>query len=478
MNKSLYDFGIFFLGLTVACILLQNTVQFLVGVQLYTEASFVAWFLVANIVSLIGILFLLKYYYYRKYWSAYYMGMISTVASFCYVVILFIMLLSRASNNYYIYVLLISLFIGIVYALTLVFSGTGKKIWLKIAGTYMFVIYLMLMLTIAWPLISKDVQFNSILAKIAQWVSLVGSLISIPFIIHFFSETKILDIESPAPINESLKNTLITVKTLTLIAALVTGIMVATESYSSIYWGNKNFENAKKLARLFEARTFVNRNGDTLFYHLLMPLNFDPKKKYPLLISLPYGGGTDKIRQIEGAAAAELLSTDVNRKKYPAFLFVPNCPAGSGWGGIPNYPSADSLVYDAITSLDTVFPIDAKKRYVTGISKGGYGSWHFICTRPDLFAAAIPVCGGEDPKLASRIVNVAVWAFHGAKDQNAPVTGSRNMIEAMRKSGQKPRYTEYPNEGHNIWYQVSTTPGLWDWLFAQKNDKASAVRRL
>ena len=468
MNKSLYNFGIFFLGLTVACILLQNTLQFLVGVELYTEALFVAWFLVANIVSLTGILFLLKYYHYRKYWSAFYMGMIATVASICYAVILFIMLLSRASNHYYRYVLLISLFIGIIYALTLVFSDTGKKIWLKIAGSYMCVIYLMLVLATAWPLMSKDVQFNNILARIAQWVSLAGSLIPIPFIIHFFREIKVLDTESPGPINESLKSTLIGVQSLTLIAALVIGIMVASESYSSIYWGKQNFDKAKKLAQLFETRTFVNRKADTLFYHLLRPLNFDPKKKYPLLVSLPYGGGTDKIRQIVGAAAAELLSTDVNRKKYPAFLFVPNCPAGSGWGGVPNYPSADSLVYDAITSLDTIFSIDAKRRYVTGISRGGYGSWHFICTRPDLFAAAIPVCGGEDPKLASRIVDVAVWAFHGAKDKNAPVSGSRDMIEAMRRSGQRPKYTEYPDEGHNIWDQASNTPGLWDWLFAQK----------
>ncbi|MBA4055232.1 MAG: peptidase, partial [Marivirga sp.] len=111
-----------------------------------------------------------------------------------------------------------------------------------------------------------------------------------------------------------------------------------------------------------------------------------------------------------------------------------------------------------------------KRRYVTGISRGGYGSWHFICTRPDMFAAAIPVCGGGDPSRASNIVDVSVWAFHGAKDKNVPVDGSRHMIEAIKKAGGSPQYTEYENEAHNIWHRVSETPGLWDWLFEQQRD--------
>lgn len=474
MNRSLYHFGIFFLGLTAACGLVQGIVQFLFGVQLFMQNSFIVWFLTMHTVAMIGVIVVLKYYRYQKYWAAFYTGMVATIASLCYAGIFFIMLLSRSSSNYYIPLLFIYLFISIVYAVILIFSATGKRNWLRIAGVYMLVITLVLVLSIGWPMLSKDVQLNSILGKIAQWTSMAGSLISVPFIMHFLSIVKLSNRENAdSSIKESSKEILILVRVLALVIVLIIGVMVTAEGYSSIYWGKQNFENTKALARLFEARIFVNSKGDTLRYRLLKPLNYDPKKRYPFVVSLPYGGqpGTDTIRQIEGAAAAQLLSTDSNRKKYPAFIFVPNCPAGSGWGGIPNYPSVDTLVYKAIAALDTVFSIDPKRRYVTGISRGGYGSWHFICTRPDMFAAAIPVCGGEDPKLAPRIVNVAVWAFHGAKDHNVPVTGSRGMIEAMKKSGLKPKYTEYPDEGHNIWYQVSITPGLWDWLFAQKRDQ-------
>ncbi|MEO6845449.1 MAG: dienelactone hydrolase family protein, partial [Ginsengibacter sp.] len=196
-------------------------------------------------------------------------------------------------------------------------------------------------------------------------------------------------------------------------------------------------------------------------YLLIKPQNYDQQKKYPLVVCLPYGGYE--------ASAAESLSTGIYSDRYAAFIFVPYCPEGLGWGGIFGTPSLESLVYETISALDEP-GIDIKRRYVTGVSRGGYGTWEFICTRPDLFAAAIPICGRGDPKLASKIVNMPIWAFHGARDKNVPVSGSRDMISAIKKAGGHPKYTEYPGAGHNIWNAVIETPGLWDWLFAQKKD--------
>jgi predicted peptidase len=117
--------------------------------------------------------------------------------------------------------------------------------------------------------------------------------------------------------------------------------------------------------------------------------------------------------------------------------------------------------------LDRRFSIEEKRRYVTGLSRGGYGTWNFICKEPEMFAAAIPVAGGGDPTLAPKAVKVAVWAFHGAMDKNVPVINSRNMINAIKAAGGNPKYTEYPDQGHNIWENVKATPGPLDWLFAQ-----------
>jgi hypothetical protein len=474
MNKTLSIFASFFFGLTTAASLLQCIIYLLIGPEIFARESFISWFCILNIVSLSGSLLLLKYYYAQQYWVTLSAATIATIANAFFAGITYVMLVSRGWENYYLPAMLCSLCAGIVYACSLLFSDTRKCFWLKLAGAFMLILGLILTSTMIASMIPQTEAIKKILERIAQWASLAGSLTPILFILHLLSEIKKIKVDDTnTPIQKSLLYTGGVMGILAFILTITFGITLATESYTTVYWRKKNFENTIALANLFEAHTFVNSKGDTLFYRLLKPLNYDTTKRYPLVVSLPYGGqpATDKIRQIEGAAAMEMLSTDINREKYPAFLFIPHCPPGSGWGGIPNYPSVDSLVYEAIWSLDDQYAIDTTRRYVTGISRGGYGAWNFICTHPEMFAAAIPICGGGDPAQAPKAFTVAIWAFHGKNDKNVPVSGSRDMIAAIQKAGGHPKYTEYPNEGHNISYQVGITPGLLDWLFAQRRSK-------
>ena len=245
-------------------------------------------------------------------------------------------------------------------------------------------------------------------------------------------------------------------------------------------------ENVVITAKIFEAITYVNSRNDTLRYRLLKPINYDPNKKYPLVVCLSGSGGRgdDNIKQIAGCWPAQIISNSENRKKYQAFVFVPQCPSGSSWGrslgdsekearsklGKTHQPSVSSLVFEVINILENEFKIDTTRRYVTGQSMGGYGSWHFILTHPQMFAAAIPICGGGNPALATKIADVPVWAFHGQKDNAVPVGFSRNMIDAIKKAGGSPRYNEFPDAGHVSWPLAYDTSGLLDWLFAQEND--------
>jgi predicted peptidase len=231
-------------------------------------------------------------------------------------------------------------------------------------------------------------------------------------------------------------------------------------------------EYLKRIAQPFEARTFVSSTGDSLMYRLMKPLDFDSTRKYPLVVCLHGSSavGSDNVKQVAATLPAQMLSSVENRKKYPAFLFVPQCPRGFGWGGLPDQPSVDSLVFEAIAAIEKEFLVDTSRRYVSGYSMGGYGAWHFICTRPEMFAAAVPICGGGDPELAKNIVDIPIWAFHGAKDMNVPVAGTRNIIESIKQAGGNPRYTEFPDAAHDIWAEVRQTKELPEWLFTQKRD--------
>lgn len=140
-----------------------------------------------------------------------------------------------------------------------------------------------------------------------------------------------------------------------------------------------------------------------------------------------------------------------------------------GFSGAYGNASVDSLVFRAIRELQGRLPIDPKRIYVLGVSGGGYGSWHLISAHPEMFAAAVPICGGGEPKYGPKLVNVPVWAFHGARDKLAPVSHSRDMIAAIRKAGGHPKYTEYEFAGHGIWDNVSKE-GIMEWMFAQHKE--------
>lgn len=408
---------------------------------------------------------ILKYYRDKQYQLAYSTGAINVISLFFHFIITSIVLLTRQLESVYIFSLFISQITGIIYGTALIFSNTRKRIWLKASGVAVFILCCIFLSLYPWFITSNDVQLKLTIERTIQWVVLVGSLIPSLFILNFFSEARTLKDEDKTETQKTTENTLSLIRIIYFILTLFFGGSITSEMMSKLSWEKHLSLKKKEWGKLFEARAFIGIKDDTLDYQLLKPLNFDSQKKYPLVVCLPYGGG------VEGTPPAQFLLQDSIRIKYPSFLFVPFCPNGAGWGGIPNYPTIDTLVFDALHVLEEQYDaIDTKRLYVAGVSRGGYGAWHFICMRPELFAAAIPVCGGEDPVLAKGIVNVAVWAFHGEDDRNVPVKLTRDMIDSMKQAGGHPRYTEFPDAGHNIWDRVKDTSGLLDWLFAQKRD--------
>jgi predicted peptidase len=65
---------------------------------------------------------------------------------------------------------------------------------------------------------------------------------------------------------------------------------------------------------------------------------------------------------------------------------------------------------------------------------------------------------------------VALWAFHGEKDPTVPVTGSREMIAALKKANvsPEPKYTEFPGVGHGSWGPAYESNEMWEWMFEQR----------
>ena len=227
----------------------------------------------------------------------------------------------------------------------------------------------------------------------------------------------------------------------------------------------------------FEHRTF--EDGEyKLPYRLLKPNPFDPAQKYPLVIFLHGAGerGSDNEKQL--VHGMNDFASDEIMAKYAAFVIAPQCPEGQAWGGISRLAKTPTpegqlspalgATLKAVEELRKEFPIDDNRIYITGLSMGGYGSWDALAKRPELFAAAAPICGGGNTTTVDKFKHIPIWAFHGDADKTVPVERSREMIEALKAAGATPKYSEYPGVGHNSWAQTYSDPALYAWLFAQR----------
>lgn len=232
-----------------------------------------------------------------------------------------------------------------------------------------------------------------------------------------------------------------------------------------------------QVANAFKKKIYISAN-DTMAYRLMYPENYNPKKHYPLLVYLHGAGerGNDNERQLYFVPAQ--LTDSAGRKNHPCFILAPQCPKTRLWVHYPKFPVSlqatpeptlpAKWTFELIDQLIAKLSIDKRRIYITGYSMGGEGTFDFLTRKPDLFAAAIPICSVSDTAKAASISRIPVWAFHGDKDDVNDVKYSRYMIDALRKSGGKPKYTEYPGIGHNIVAKAYTEPGLYDWLFVQK----------
>ncbi|MBS1368470.1 MAG: prolyl oligopeptidase family serine peptidase [Lentisphaeria bacterium] len=163
---------------------------------------------------------------------------------------------------------------------------------------------------------------------------------------------------------------------------------------------------------------------------------------------------------------------------HPFFILAPQLPPEKRWVDIdipgnsshirPDDPTPHlRSALELLESLMQSQPVDPARIYVNGQSLGGAATWDIITRRPDLFAAAVPLCGGGDVRLMPEIAHLPVWAFHGAKDKAVSVENSRRLVRALQEAGGRVRYTEFPDVEHNAWDFAYEHPGLREWLFSQ-----------
>ncbi len=275
---------------------------------------------------------------------------------------------------------------------------------------------------------------------------------------------------------------------------------------------------SKEVMALYEPGEFREVN-----YRLMKPIDFDPAKTYPLVLSLHGAGGrgTDNVQSLRnwnGWMAEE----DV-RRKHPCFVLAPQTDVS--WSDPTSPLAIEPEVTDALIAsvpegmrgllsrrkerarrepvgdlgtvldfIDTVlmkeYKIDADRVYCLGHSMGGFGTFTAIYQHPERFAAAIPSAGGFGPwRDVSRIKDVPIWAFHGTEDRTVNYIFTQHVFERLKAIGGNMKFTTLEGVKHNANANAFTYKGddpvqgfttayasqrcdktddIWEWMFRQK----------
>ncbi len=258
-----------------------------------------------------------------------------------------------------------------------------------------------------------------------------------------------------------------------------------------------------------------NYKGGMLPYRLMYPKDYDPRKKYPLVVSGHGSGGTgsDNLDSMEMVTAARFLFTrHWDKEEFACFSLVPQIPSMNpqqtnvpddyypkGTKGAPDrkyhpdWPAVNEQGWHVQATLALIesliqnprISIDPDRVYYAGFSYGGKAIWEFFKAGRETFAAGISVAGwpigrayskpeGEMlerlKKEASRYQHIPVFITAGEEDRMR--LGSKAVHDVLQELGGNSKFMIIEGVGH-----VPSSVKTWnnaevmEWLFDQRRDK-------
>lgn len=197
---------------------------------------------------------------------------------------------------------------------------------------------------------------------------------------------------------------------------------------------------------------------EELDYVERMPKNFQEGERYPLVIYLHGAGG--RGRDITPIYEHPFFS-ETAKWLENAVSVAPQCYEDT-WFSI--FEQLQAFIRQEIAKPF----VDASRVYLVGASMGGYATWQMAMSRPEWFAAILPICGGGMYWNGVRLKNMGVWAFHGAQDPVVFPEESKKMVDAVNANGGNAKLTVYENCTHDAWTATFQNEEIWKWLLENR----------
>lgn len=234
-----------------------------------------------------------------------------------------------------------------------------------------------------------------------------------------------------------------------------------------------------------EAWDFVNSKGDTICGRFYLPPDFDPNKKYPLIVNY-YGGCSPTSRNFESRYPHNAYAA----QGYVVYVIEPSGATGFGQEFASRHvnTAGEGVAEDIIEGTKKFCEehpyVDDKKIGCIGASYGGFMT-QYLQTVTDLFAAAISHAGISDhtsywgegywgysysevsmansypwsdqdlyvkqsPLYNADKIHTPLLFLHGDADNNVPVGESIQMFTALKLLGRPTAFVAVEDQDHHI----------------------------
>ena len=226
---------------------------------------------------------------------------------------------------------------------------------------------------------------------------------------------------------------------------------------------NKGIDPYKNLTEPYR-RAFKSKYDNTYQpYSIKLPHDYNPNKKYPLLVFL-HGSGSDE----QGL---------LNRPRSGG-NFIEIAPLARDIFRAYAEDESQKDIIEAIEDVSKYFSVNKNKIIIGGFSMGGYGALRTFYENPELYKG-VAVCAGHpnlanewldgehpnflDEKYLHPFSNIPVFIYHGRKDAGLNVNLIEKMSEKLSKAGAIVTKSIVEENGHE--YPDKKTNKLYfEWL--------------
>ncbi len=223
----------------------------------------------------------------------------------------------------------------------------------------------------------------------------------------------------------------------------------------------------------FERHYLLEGPNEVMPYRVYVPKSYSSTAGAPLVIAL-HGLGANEDSFFDGYSRLPPQLAE----KHGFLLAAPMGFRVDGFYGSPIMGGGDAAarrrveysekdVLEVLRLMRATYKVDESRIYLIGHSMGAIGTWALGAKYPDTWAALVPFSGVGSPALAERMRGVPQFVVHGDADATVNVSGSRNMVAALKKAGANVTYLEISGGSHTD-VVVPNLPKAFEFLAGQR----------